>query len=139
MVELGVVEAVEQMDRARPGCGQADADVAAELRVRARHERRELLMGGLDELDLAAVLMEAAEDAVDPVPGIAVDRSHAVSVQPLEGGCANRFSHDVCLPQPPPFRHARAATLNGVAEQPEHLGPETDTRGPPPAVPPFFR
>ena len=50
VVELGVVEAVEQVDRAGPGGRHADADLAGELGVRARHERGHLLVADLDEL-----------------------------------------------------------------------------------------
>jgi hypothetical protein len=91
MVELGVVEPVEEVDRARPGGREADPDLAAELGVGARHERRELLMGGLDELDLLAVLVKAAEDPVDAVAGIAVDAGDAVPVEPLEDVRADRL------------------------------------------------
>ena len=50
MIELGVVEAVQQVDRARAGRRQADADLARELRMAAGHERRHLLVAHLDEL-----------------------------------------------------------------------------------------
>ena len=89
MVELGVVEPVEEVDRARPGGREADADVAAELRVRAGHERRQFLVRGLDELDRVAVLVKAAEDPVDAVAGIAVDTADAVR-RGAARGCARR-------------------------------------------------
>src|SRR5205814_1716812 len=54
VVELGVVEAVQQMDRSGPGRGDADADLAGELRVATRHERGHLLVARLDELGVAA-------------------------------------------------------------------------------------
>ena len=106
MVELGVVEPVEEVDRARPGGREADADVAAELRVRAGHECRELLVGGLDELDRVAVLVEAAEDPVDAVAGIAVDAGDAVPVEPLEDVRADGLRHGPPLPGVLP-RHTR--------------------------------
>ena len=92
VVELGVVEAVEEVDGARPGGGEADADVASELGVAARHEGGELLVGGLDELD-AVNLVEAAEDAVDPVAGIAVDALDAVVGKALEDVLADGAAH----------------------------------------------
>ena len=73
VVHLGVVQAVEQVDRARPAGGHADADRAGELGVRARHERRQLFVPGLDEARLVPVLAQAREDAVDAVAGVAVD------------------------------------------------------------------
>ena len=90
VVELGVVEPVEEVDRARPGGRQADADVAAELGVRARHEGGELLVGGLDELDLLAVLVEAAEDPVDAVARDSRRR----------GGCRARAAVRGCVRRP---------------------------------------
>ncbi len=50
VVELGVIQAVEQVDRAGAGGRQADPDLAGELGVRAGHERGHLLMADLDEL-----------------------------------------------------------------------------------------
>ena len=44
VVELGVVEAVQQVDRARARGREADADLAGELRVAAGHERGHLLV-----------------------------------------------------------------------------------------------
>ena len=67
VVELRVVEAVQQVDRARPGGRHADADLAGELRVAARHERGHLLVARLDELGIAVGAVERAEEAVDAV------------------------------------------------------------------------
>ncbi len=50
VVELGVIEAVEEVDRARPGGGEADAGFAGELGVGAGHEGGHLLVADLDEL-----------------------------------------------------------------------------------------
>jgi hypothetical protein len=52
----------------------------------------------LDELDLVAVLVEAAEDAVDPVARVAVHAADAVLVQPLQDVGADRLSHGVLRP-----------------------------------------
>jgi len=54
VVQLGVVQAVEQMDRARPRGRHADADLAGELRMRAGHEGGHLLVAGLHELQRLA-------------------------------------------------------------------------------------
>jgi hypothetical protein len=81
------------VDRTRSRGGEADADLAGELRVRAGHERRELLVRGLDELDPLAVLVEAAEDAVDPVAGVAEHAVDAVLVQAGEDVGADRLGH----------------------------------------------
>jgi hypothetical protein len=51
VVHLRVVEAVQQVDRAGPGGREADAHLAGELGVAARHEGRHLLVARLDELD----------------------------------------------------------------------------------------
>jgi hypothetical protein len=84
VVELGVVEAVEEVDGAGARRGQADADLAGELRVRARGEGGELLVADLRELDLVADLVERAQDPVDAVAGIAVDALDAPFGEPLE-------------------------------------------------------
>ena len=73
MVELGVVEAVQKMDRARARGRHADAGLAGELGMRAGHEGRDLLMRHLDELEAILRAVEGAQDAVDAIPGIAVD------------------------------------------------------------------
>jgi hypothetical protein len=114
-VELRVVEAVEEVDRPGAGGGEAHADLAGELRVRAGHERRELLVADLDELDLVPELVEGAEDAVDPVARIAVDAPHA----PLAGQAAEEEGADV-------LGHRRA---------PESQGSSSGTRLPRPHPP----
>jgi hypothetical protein len=50
VVELGVVQAVEQVDGARAGGRQAHADLAGELGVRAGHEGGQFLVARLHEL-----------------------------------------------------------------------------------------
>ena len=73
VVELGVVEAVEQVDRAGPRGGQADAELAGELGVGARHERGHLLVAHLDELGAARAVARALERADDAVDAVARD------------------------------------------------------------------
>ena len=51
-VELGVVEAVEQVDAAGPGGGEADAELAGPFGIGAGHEGRRFLVPHLDEADL---------------------------------------------------------------------------------------
>ena len=84
MVELRVVQAVEEVDRARPGGREADAELAGPLRVSARHECGHLLVTNLDELGIAVGAVERAEDGVDPVAGIAVEAMHSPLPQPVE-------------------------------------------------------
>jgi hypothetical protein len=75
VVELRVVEAVQEVDRSRAGGGDADADLAGELRVAAGHEGGHLLVAYLDELRVPVGAVERAQEAVDPVTGVA---EHAV-------------------------------------------------------------
>jgi hypothetical protein len=93
VVELGVVEPVQQMDGARARGRHADPDLAGELGVGAGAERGDLLVPGLDELDLSAVLVEAAEDPVDAVAGIAVHPADTVLVQTLQDVRSDGFRH----------------------------------------------
>ena len=69
MGQLGVVEAVEQVDRPRSRCGQADPYGACELGVSAGHELGSLLVTGLDEPQPVLMAVQRAEDSLDPVPG----------------------------------------------------------------------
>jgi hypothetical protein len=66
-VEFGVVETVEQVDRARTGRGRAHSKPAAELRVPDRLESSHLLMAGLDERWLVAGATPRRQQTVDPV------------------------------------------------------------------------
>ena len=93
MVELGVVQAVQEMDRARAGGGEAHADLARPFRVRAGHERRHLFVAHLDELDPVREFLQCADDRVDPVARIPVDPAHTVLVQPLEQKLCRRHTH----------------------------------------------
>ena len=72
-VELGVVQAVEQVDPARPGGREADAQLAGELGVAAGHERGRFLVAHLDEADLVLALAQRLHDPVDAVAGQAED------------------------------------------------------------------
>ena len=93
VVELGVVEAVEQVDRARPRRGEADADLPGELRVAACHEGGHLLVAGLNELDSILCPRECADDAVDPVPRVAVDTANAPFVEAPDQEVGDELSH----------------------------------------------
>ena len=113
MVELRVVEAVQQVDRARPRGGEADADLARPLRVRARHERGHLLVPGLDELDPVTEAFERADDRVDPVARVAIDPAYPVLVQALEEEFRGGLSHGVLSADRVPMHHLpRAPAAN---------------------------
>jgi len=119
MVELGVVEAVEQVDRAGPRGGEADADLARVLRVRAGHERRHLLVADLHELqqpvriDRAAGAVQRAHDPVDPVARIAIDPADAVGGEAVEQVAADGLAHAGSSPRPrrdlTPWRRPRSS------------------------------
>ena len=84
VIELGVVEAVEQVDAAGAGRGQADADLPGRLGVGGRHERGGLLV--VDQHELHPVLMaaEALHDPVDAVARDPEDGVHAPVCEPLD-------------------------------------------------------
>src|SRR5437764_3301430 len=96
MVELAVVEAVQQMDRAGAGGGHAHAHVAGELGVRGRGEGRYLLVAHLDELRFLD-LVEGAEQAVYPVTRVAVDLAHAPFVEAAQDELCNVLTHALSL------------------------------------------
>ena len=83
VVELGVVEAVQEMDRSRPRRRQAHADLIRPLGVRAGHQGGRLLVADLDELDALLGALQGAHDPVDAIAGIAVDAVDAPLGEPL--------------------------------------------------------
>jgi hypothetical protein len=93
VVQLGVIEAVQQVDRPRARRGETDAHLAGPLRVCARHERGHLLMADLDELQLVLLALEGADDGVDPVTGIAVDPPNAVLGESFQQEVSGQLSH----------------------------------------------
>ncbi len=93
VVEAGVVEAGDQVRGARAGGGDADPELAAELRVSRGHEGGHLLVARLDELDLALGAVQGAEHAVDAVAGVAVDPPHTPGVEPLDHEITDGLGH----------------------------------------------
>src|SRR4029453_5020173 len=95
VVELRVVEAVEEVDRAWTRGRNADPERvgAGELRVAARHEGGHLLVAGLDEVGIAVSPVERAEEGVDPVAGVAVDAVDAPLAQALQEIVRDELRH----------------------------------------------
>ena len=114
MVELGVVEAVQEVDRPRAGGCHADADLVRELRVAARHERGHLLVARLDELGVGLRPVERAEEPVDPVARVAVDAVDAPLAETLEDEVGNELGHD------PPFACFLAACSHFTTRETEN-------------------
>jgi hypothetical protein len=56
-------------------------------------EGRQLLVAELDELDLVAVLVEGAQQAVDAVAGVAVDAGDAPLVEAAKDEGADVLGH----------------------------------------------
>src|SRR6185312_11851206 len=83
VVELGVVEAVDQMHGARARGGYAGPDLAGELGLGTGHEGGHLLVPGLGEHRLFH-LLPGPDEAVDAVPGVAEDPLDAPLTQALE-------------------------------------------------------
>lgn len=77
MVQLGVVEAIEEMNAAGAGGGDADANPAGEFGIRTRHERGGFFVADMDEADAVFVLAQGFEDAVDAVAGESEDGVNA--------------------------------------------------------------
>ena len=97
MIRFSVVESVQKMDRAGAGGREAHTDFSRELRVRARHEGRELFMPRLHELDRVGPA-ERTHDAVDAVTGITEHAPHAPGVEALEKEVADCGCHeDSCV------------------------------------------
>jgi hypothetical protein len=68
-VELGIVKAIQEMNAARTGSGEAAAKPAGIFGVGAGHKSRRLLMPHLDEADGIGTFPQGLHDAVDPIAG----------------------------------------------------------------------
>ena len=93
MIELGVIEAVEKMNGAGPRRREADARLAGELGVGARHESGHLLVPHLHVVDLVGERGERDVDAVDPVAGVPVNPLHAPLHEPLDEKVTDGIAH----------------------------------------------
>jgi hypothetical protein len=125
LVELGVVEAVEQVDSPGPGRGHADARLAGELRVRGRREARDLLVADLYELDPVAGVVEGAEEPVDTVARVAVDAPDAPLGEALEEECGDVLWHGVL---------SRRCGRRAATERRAHSCSPTPARSRPPGL-----
>ena len=94
MVQLRVIEAVEQMNSAGAGSGQADTDLARELGVCARHECGHFFVARLDESKAVAGAIERAEDPVDAIPRIPIDARDTPLGQARNNKISNGRRHD---------------------------------------------
>jgi len=97
VVELGVVQAVEQVDGTGPGGGHADPEAAAELGVANSLERGHFLVPGLDELRLVVGSHPGSVDAVDPVARVGKDLLHAPLAQSFQQVVGNFLSHALSI------------------------------------------
>src|SRR5690606_1665504 len=97
VVHLRVIEAVQEVDRARPRRRYAHTDLAGELRVRARHERGHLLVPDLDVFHPVAGAIQRAEEAVDAVAGVAEDPADPPVAEALNDEVADGAGHEGTL------------------------------------------
>ena len=81
VVQLGVVEAVEQVDRARSAGGRAHPDLTRELGVADRFEGGHLLVPGLHELRIVVRPRPCRQQPVDPVTRVTEDLLHVPLAQ----------------------------------------------------------
>ena len=93
VVEAGVVQPRDQVRGARPRGGETHPDLAGELGVGRRHERRHLLVADLDELEGQVEALHGAQQAVDAVAGVAEDRPDAPLRQTLPEEVPDRLGH----------------------------------------------
>src|SRR5690606_19499979 len=117
VVEFGVVQAVEQVDAAGAGGGQAHPQAAGGLGVPAGHEGGGLLVVDQDETDLVPMPPQPLHDSVDAVPGQPEDGVDVPLGQPLDQHFRRDPSHGVRTipaaggqtPGPPPIPRSRTA------------------------------
>ena len=93
MVQLGVVQAVEQMHGSRARCRRAHTDLTGEFGVANGLECRHLLVTSLDELGLVACPPPRRQQSVDAVSRVPEDLLHAPVAQPGQHEICNRFTH----------------------------------------------
>src|SRR3569832_1603370 len=94
MIELGVVQSVQQMDRARAGRREAYTRIASVFGVRRRHERRLLFVANLDEIQLAVGAVARGDETVDPVARIPEDASDSPCDETGHEEVARCVTHD---------------------------------------------
>ena len=82
VVELGVVEAGDQVGGAGAARCEAHAELAGEFRVGDGHERAHFLVARLDEVD-SAVTLKRSDDTVDAIARVAEDPRDAPGLQPM--------------------------------------------------------
>src|SRR6185437_9249932 len=130
-VELGVVEAVEQVDAAGARGGEADAEPAGPLRIGAGVECGSFLVADLDEANLVLVGAQRLDDAVDAVTWNAEHRVDAPVDQGFDEHVAGgRFGHSsllVDLRESRPRKKSPAALLTGRAAPQFRFGRMTVT------------
>jgi len=97
VVELGVVQAVEQVDRTRPGGGQADSHLAGELGVADRLEGGHLLVPGLGEGRLVIGVPEGRDDAINAVARVAEHAFHPPLAQAGQQVVGDGLTHGALL------------------------------------------
>jgi hypothetical protein len=93
IVELGVVNAVQQVDSARTGGRDADSELAGELGVAAGGEGRDFLVARLDEADPVLAFAQRFENAVDPVAGNPENRIDAPLDKRVDENVAGGLGH----------------------------------------------
>ena len=93
VIHLRVVQAGQQVDRARPRGGVAKPDLAGELGVGRGHEGRHLLVANLDVLEAVLDLLQRHVETADTVAGIAVDALDSPFLQALPHEVADVHAH----------------------------------------------
>src|ERR1041384_5523899 len=67
VVKFGIIESIQQVNPARPGSGEANAELAGELCITARHESSGLFMPHLDKSNLVLASAKRFHDSIDSV------------------------------------------------------------------------
>src|SRR4030095_6435509 len=118
-VESSVVEAVEQVDAAWTGGGEADAELAGELRVAAGHQGGRFLVPDLHEADLVVSDAQRLHDAVDAVAGQPEDHVDAPVVDRVDQYTGCGICHGALLSHSRSFQirrsRAQAQRASGLA------------------------
>jgi hypothetical protein len=92
-IELGIVEAIEQMNAAWSGRREAHAELSGPFGVSAGHERGRLFMADLDKADAVLALAKCLDNSVDPVAGYPKDHLDSPIDECLDQDISRRTSH----------------------------------------------
>src|SRR5579871_1197214 len=97
VIHLRVVKAIEQMNGARTGGSQADADLSGELGMSTSHEGGHLLVTHLDEVEFVFCPIQSSDQSIDAVTGVSKHSPYTPLRKSFPEKVRNGRTHWPCL------------------------------------------